>query len=170
MSTKREQITAKSTKTISGKSSMLVLLTNIGHDSETIGIYEIPFKEIRKNEDLRYMLFGRTISMHALKMDKTSNNYLLENFSHCLRTDFFMSREKFKTLKEKKAVDGGTLFEMMYLELVGGKHGTEKEDINLKIDIHRKDRVKCQLKASIAYVNNHGSYSITNGKSIEKEV
>lgn len=168
MSTKREQITAKSTKAVSGMASLLVLLTNIGHDSETIGIYEIPFKEIRKNDNLRYMLFGRTISEHALKMDKACNNYLLENFSHCLRTDFFMNRERFEALKEKKSVDGGTLFEMLYLELVGGRHGTKKEDENLKIDIHKKDRVKCQLKASVCYINNHGSYSTTNSKCIER--
>lgn len=168
MSTKREYVTAKSTKVVSGMSSMLVLLTNIGHNAETLGIYEIPFKEIRKNGDLRLMLFGRESSNHALKMDKACNNYLLENYSHCLRVDFFMNRDRFSELKREKGIDGGSLFELLYIDLVNGKHGTEKEDKRLKIDVHKENKVRCQLKASIAYTNNHGSYSVTNGNCIER--
>ena len=91
--TRREYVDKDVLRAIAGFSGTLSLLTNIGHDSLVVGIYEIPWRDIRADAELRVILFGRVSSIHALKVDKLSCNYLADNCSKYLRTDFFKCRD-----------------------------------------------------------------------------
>ena len=164
--TKREYVDREVLKAISGFSGTLVLLTNIGHDSSVVGIYEIPWSDIRADAELRVMLFGRVSSVHALKVDKLSCNYLADNGSKYLRTDFFKSRDEIETECKRTGINAGKLFELIYAKLIHGSAASVKQDINQKIDIIGKDKRRYQLKASIVFANNHGSYSTSNGRAI----
>ena len=166
MKTKRTEVTANSTKNVSGFSSILALFANIGHDSETIGCYEIPFSEIRENSDLRYMLFGREASNHAIRLDKDAANYLQAEYGHFLNLDIFMSRAEWESRTIKVGINGGYFAEDVYVEKVGGVKGSVKQDNNQKIDVIRIDNKRIQVKSSIAYTNNHGSYTTTNGIAV----
>lgn len=165
--TDRKNVSEQATKAVSGFSGTLVLLTNIGHDSSTLGIYEIPWADIRKNDDLRAMLYARTASNHALKLDKIACNYLVNECAHYLRTDFFINRDVFESQCKETGKNAGQIFEEIYADLISGKHATNKQDIMQKIDIIGGDRKRYQLKASIAFSNNHGSYSTSNGCAID---
>lgn len=165
--TKRIQVSANSTKNVSGFSSILALFANIGHDSETIGCFEIPFNKIREDEELRYMLFGREASNHAIRLDKTAANYLVDNCSQYLNLDIFMSRAEWESRTIKAGVNGGHFAEDVYIEKVGGVKGTIKQDNNQKIDVIRIDNKRVQIKSSIAYTDNHGSYTTTNGIAMD---
>lgn len=165
--TNREEITASATKTVSKFSGTLVLLTNIGHDSSTLGIYEIPWAEIRKNDDLRAMLYARTSSKHALKIDKIACNYLINECANYLRSDFFINRDTLEKRCKETGKNAGVIFEEIYIELINGSHGTIKQDVNQKIDVIGEDGKRYQLKASIAFADNHGSYSTSNGRAID---
>ena len=165
--TKREYIDKEVLKSIAGFSGTLSLLTNIGHDSSVVGIYEIPWRDIRANSELRTMLFGRVASVHALKVDKLSCNYLADCGSKYLRTDFFKSRDEIEAECKKVSINAGKLFEIIYAELIHGSHGTNKQDSVQKIVIIGEDRKRYQLKASIAFANNHGSYSTSNGRAVD---
>lgn len=167
MTSKREYIDKEVLKSIAGFSGTLSLLTNIGHDSSVVGIYEIPWRDIRVDSELRIMLFGRVSSVHALKIDKLSCNYLADCGAKYLRTDFFKSRDEIETECEKAGINAGKLFEIIYAELIHGSHSTTKQDINQKIDVIGEDRKRYQLKASIAFADNHGSYSTSNGRAID---
>lgn len=164
--TRREYVDKDVLRAIAGFSGTLVLLTNIGHNSSVVGIYEIPWRDIRADSELRIMLFGRVSSVHALKIDKLSCNYLADNGSKYLRTDFFKTRDEIETECEKTGINAGKLFEIIYAKLVNGLIASIKQDVNQKIDIIGEDGRRYQLKASIAFSNNHGSYSTSNGRAI----
>ena len=165
--TKREYVDREVLKAISGFSGTLVLLTNIGHDSSVVGIYEIPWADIKTDTELRLLLFGRVSSVHALKVDKLSCNYLADSCTRYLRTDFFKSRDEIELECKKTGLNAGKLFEIIYAKLIHGSAASVRQDNVQKIDVIGEDRRRYQLKASIAFADNHGSYSTSNGRAID---
>lgn len=149
---------------IKGKSSILGIVTNTYWNSENVVAYFIPFKVLNADYALKWTLFGRKCSGHALKLDKYAIEVLAKYFSKYMVHEktglyYFGSVYDFNP----KIVNSGKSAERQVADVLNGRLTSQKMDNCYKVDIVAKSYI--QLKTSIVFPESHGSAGTTNGKA-----
>lgn len=145
---------------VMGKSTKLWLVVNANHeDLETAIIYEFSKAELKKNTDLASFIFGRINSVGAFKSTKLVTNILATNYiNHAIDVVNISDIQK---IADNKGVNLGVAVEYLLADKFDGKHGTIKQDKELKQDIicrHSTIQIKCSLQTATT----KKSYSTTN--------
>jgi hypothetical protein len=151
---------------IYGLASTLLVVTNSTWKSDYITVYAIPYKDLKSDNNLKSMLFGRTCSKNALKADKMCIINLNRFYSNYL-IDFITTVDKLQEIATKNNCNMGFAAEIALVNSGLFKKASAKYDRKCVDLIGTKDNKLYQVKCSIVKPNSKGSAGTTN-KSAHK--
>lgn len=149
---------------IYGLASTLLLVTNSTWKSDYITVYAIPYKDLKSDENLKSMLFGRVCTQNALKADKMCIINLNRFYSNYI-IDFVTTVNKLEEIATKNNCNFGFAAEIALINTGLFKKASAKYDRKCVDLIGTKDKKLYQVKCSIVKPNSHGSAGTTNKKA-----
>lgn len=160
------QVNAKDIRKVFGKSSLLWIITNsyhnVGNVSDYANIYQFTKKDFENDSDLCAILYGRTNSQGVFKSTKIVTNVLANHyFNHAIECISIADLQEYAS--ENGYNNLGIAIEYYLIDKFNGKHGSQKQDKQLKQDILIRGHY-IQVKCSLATETTKLSYSTTNDK------
>ena len=151
---------------VMGKSSELYIIINSYDDYDsktdlkTAIVYRFTKTELKKDMDLTALIFGRSNSFGVFKGSavtaKTLNHRYINNAIDVIMID---DLQQYATTNNHSNL--GIAVEYYLIDKFNGKHGTQKQDKELKQDCLINGHY-VQIKCSLATENTKGSFSTTN--------
>lgn len=149
---------------IYGLASTLLVVTNSNWKSDYITVYAIPYKDLKSDNNLKSMLFGRECTNNAFKADKMCITNLNRFYSNCL-IDFVTTVDKLQEIATKNNCNMGFAAEIALVNSGLFTKASAKYDKKCVDLIGAKDNKLYQVKCSIVKPNSHGSAGTTNKKA-----
>lgn len=149
---------------IFGFSGNLLIGVNAFWSSNIVVVYSFSTADIKSDDDVKHLLFGRVCTNNAFKADKACINNLSRFYSEKL-IDFVTTIEELDKVCDECNCNYGIALEKLLVKSGLFKHGTKKQD-NKGIDlIGSTNRKLYQLKTSVVKTGSHGSAGTTNKKA-----
>lgn len=146
---------------ILGMAGNLLIAINSDWLSDYVVVYAFATKELYRDDDVKYNLFGRVATNNAFKADKHCINTLSKYYAH-KTIDFVISIAELEKIASTNNCNFGVAMEIALVNSGLFKHGTNKQD-KRKIDLISTETNKLyQLKTSVVKPNSHGSAGTTN--------
>lgn len=146
---------------ILGMAGNLLIATNSNWLSDYVVVYAFATKELYKDEDVKYNLFGRVATNNAFKADKHCINTLSKYYAH-KTIDFVISIAELEKIASANNCNFGVAMEIALVKSGMFKKASAKYDRKGVDLIGVNDRKLYQLKTSIVKPNSHGSAGTTN--------
>lgn len=142
----------------------LIVLTNADFHSDYIVAYKFANAEIKTDNDLFALLFGRACTDNAFKADKMCINNLNRFYTEKL-IDFLSTVDVFEKIAQEDNTNFGFVAEKLLCATGLYKKASNKQDKNGIDVIEIATNKRFQVKCSIVKPNSHGSAGTTNRKA-----
>lgn len=149
---------------IYGLASTLLVVTNSNWKSDFVTVYAIPYKDLKSDNNLKSMLFGRECTQNAFKADKMCIINLNRFYSNYL-IDFVTTVDKLQEIATENNCNLGYAIEKALVNSGLFTKASAKYDRKCVDLIGTKDKKLYQVKCSIVKPNSHGSAGTTNKKA-----
>ena len=157
-------------KNILDFSSVLIIITDSYYKSNTATVYMFTTEQLKTDEKLRAILFGRKQCYGEFVATQPTIEYLAENYTFNQETfeKQYLDIIDKSILDEYENTDRGHGGENMLCELYGFTLATPKQDTKQLIDVISPNKKRCQVKTSTTTNNSKGKGSRTNGNVFKK--
>ena len=149
---------------IYGLASTLLVVTNSTWKSDFVVVYAIPYKDLKSDNNLKSMLFGRECTNNAFKADKMCIINLNRFYSNYL-IDFATTVDNLQEIATENNCNLGYAIEKALVNTGLFKKASAKYDKKCVDLIGTNNNKLYQVKCSIVKVNSHGSAGTTNKKA-----
>lgn len=149
---------------IFGLASTLLVVTNSTWKSDFVVVYAIPYKDLKNDDNLKSMLFGRECTNNAFKADKMCITNLNRFYSNYL-IDFVTTVDKLEQIALENNCNLGYAAEIALVNSGLFKKASAKYDRKCVDLINTNNNKLYQVKCSIVKANSHSSAGTTNKKA-----
>lgn len=157
-------------KNIMDFSSTLIIITDSYYKSDKATIYCFSSEQLKTDEKLRSILFGRKNSYGTFTATQTTIDYLATNHAYSKTTfdPLFLGTIDKNILDGYEEKNRGNGAEYVLRDFFGFILATPKQDEKQLIDVISPTGKRCQVKCSTTTNRSKGKGSRTNGNALKK--